>query len=186
MERYGDKSIVVSDYNPAWPAMFEQERKSLQGVIGPVVLTIEHMGSTAVPGLAAKPIIDLLVGVRNLTEARSFCIEPLKGLGYTYLPQYESWLPNELFFRKGIPGPWTHHVHMMEISNPNWSRFLLFREYLRAHPEEATAYAKLKTALAAASGDDIERYRNGKHSFVEAATRKATRLFGAASPGPPI
>ena len=86
MERYGDKSIVVSDYNPAWPAMFEQERKSLQGVIGPVVLTIEHMGSTAVPGLAAKPIIDLLVGVRNLTEARSFCIEPLKGpVSYTHL-----------------------------------------------------------------------------------------------------
>jgi GrpB-like predicted nucleotidyltransferase (UPF0157 family) len=69
MECYGDKSIVVSDYNPAWPAMFEQERKSLQEVIGPVVLTIEHMGSTAVPGLAAKPIIDLLAGVRSLTEA---------------------------------------------------------------------------------------------------------------------
>ena len=114
MERYGGGAIMVCDYDPVWAATFEHERTCLHGVLGARVLTIEHVGSTSVPGLAAKPIIDLLVGVRSLTEARSCCIEPIQALGYTYLPQYESWLPDELFFRKGPPGPWTHHVHMME------------------------------------------------------------------------
>lgn len=116
MERYGGGLIAVCDYDPMWSVMFEQERARVHGRLGSMVTTIEHIGSTAVPGLAAKPIIDLLVGVRSLAEARSCCIEPLQGLSYTYVPEYESWLPAELFFRKGIPGPWTHHVHMMEPS----------------------------------------------------------------------
>ena len=118
MERYGGGAIMVCDYDPVWAAMFEHERTCLHGVLGALVLSIEHVGSTAVPGLAAKPIIDLLVGVHSLTAARSCGIEPLQTLGYTYVPQYESWLPGELFFRKGPPGPWTHHVHLMEPANP--------------------------------------------------------------------
>ena len=78
--------------------------------LDPFVLTIEHIGSTAVPGLAAKPIIDLQASVRRLPEAQSRCVEPLQALGYTYLPQYEAWLPGELFFRKALAGPWTHHL----------------------------------------------------------------------------
>ena len=108
VERYGGGSIVVSDYDPAWSAMFEQERRSLDTALGPFVLTIEHVGSTAVPGLAAKPIIDLQASVHSLAEAQSRCVEPLQALGYTYLPQYEAWLPGELFFRKALAGPWTH------------------------------------------------------------------------------
>ena len=90
MEQYGGGAIAILDYDPAWPGMFEQERANLQSVLGPLVLAIEHMGSTAVPGLAAKPIIDLLVGVHDLTDARSLCVKPLEALGYTYMPQYES------------------------------------------------------------------------------------------------
>src|SRR5260221_13827892 len=137
MERYGSGPIVVADYNPAWPAMFERERANLHAALGSLVVRIEHVGSTAVPGLAAKPIIDLLVGVRSLTQARCRGIESLQDLGYTYLPEYQSWLPDELFFRKGIPGPWTHHAHLMEPFNPGWERRLLFRDYLRAHREAA-------------------------------------------------
>ena len=81
MERYGGGSIVVSDYDPAWPAMFEHECTRLHAALDPFVLTIEHFGSTAVPGLAAKPIIDLQASVRRLAEAR--CVEPLQTLGYT-------------------------------------------------------------------------------------------------------
>jgi GrpB-like predicted nucleotidyltransferase (UPF0157 family) len=103
MEQYGGGAILVSDYDPAWPEMFKQEQANLQSALGPLILTIEHMGSTAVPGLAAKPIIDLLVGVRNLRDARSCCIEPLQALGYTYMPEYESWLPDELFFARKFP-----------------------------------------------------------------------------------
>jgi len=173
MEKYGAKLIVVSDYDPNWPAIFEQERENIQGALGSFAIAIEHIGSTAVPGLAAKPIVDLLVGVPSLEEARSRCVEPIKSLGYTYMPQYASWLPGELFFRKGPPGPWTHHVHVMEPSHPRWENFVLFRDYLRVHPEVARAYADIKRELAAAFKDNIAGYRNGKRQFVEAAMASA-------------
>jgi GrpB-like predicted nucleotidyltransferase (UPF0157 family) len=172
-EKFGGGSIVVSEYDPAWPSMFEQERAAVLAVLGQSVLVIEHIGSTAVPGLAAKPIIDLLVGVRSLAEARTSSVNQLVKLGYTYIPEYESWLPGELFFRKAVPGPWTHHVHVMEPSNPRWQRFLLFRDYLRAHPRTAAAYANLKKSLAAKFGDDIAAYRDGKHEFVQRVTARA-------------
>src|ERR1700682_44910 len=91
MERYGGGPIVVTDYNPEWPGMFKQERATLDTALGSLALAIEHVGSTAVSGLAAKPIIDLLVGVRSLEEARSRCIEVLQAFGYTYMPEYQSW-----------------------------------------------------------------------------------------------
>ena len=114
VERYGGGHITICDYDPTWPAEFEQERTRLQTALGSIVTTIEHVGSTAVPGLAAKPIIDVLVGVRDLTEARVRCIEELGVLGYRYMAEYEAWLPGEMLFRKGNPGPWTHHAHVMD------------------------------------------------------------------------
>jgi GrpB-like predicted nucleotidyltransferase (UPF0157 family) len=104
MERYGGGSIVVSDYNTAWPATFEQERTSLHTALGPLVLTIEHIGSTAVPGLAAKPIIDLQLSVRSLAEARSSCVGPLQALGYAYMPQYEAGCQASFSSGRDFPG----------------------------------------------------------------------------------
>ena len=173
MERYGGGAISVREHDRAWTAMFEEERACLQEALGPMVIGIEHVGSTAVPGLAAKPIIDLAVGVSSLGAARAGAIEPLRALGYTYLPEYESWLPDELFFRKGIPGPWTHHVHMMEPSNPRWRDLLLFRDYLRANPAIAEAYASLKKALALVFEDDIAGFRQAKAPFVQAVMARA-------------
>jgi GrpB-like predicted nucleotidyltransferase (UPF0157 family) len=173
MEKYGAGSIVVSDYDPDWPTLFEQERTRIKNALGPVALAIEHVGSTAVPGLPSKPIIDLLVGVPSLEEANERCIEPIEALGYNYIPEYASWLPRELFFRRGPPGPWTHHVHLMEPFHSRWEALLVFRDYLRAHPEAARAYADIKRALAASSKDNIEAYRNGKNTFVEETTAKA-------------
>ena len=173
MERYGGGSIVVSDYDPTWPVAFERERAALADAFGPMVAAVEHVGSTAVPGLAAKPIIDLLVGVRSLSEARLRCVAPLQGLGYTYLPEYETWLPGELFFRKAIHGPWTHHAHVMEASNPRWGEFLLFRDYLRGHPDVAVAYGSLKKSLALEFGEDIAGFRDAKHPFVQAVIARA-------------
>ncbi|HTZ76407.1 MAG TPA: GrpB family protein [Stellaceae bacterium] len=176
MERYGAGQIVVAEYDPLWPVMFEQERVRLVSALGPMVLVIEHVGSTAVPGLAAKPIIDLLVGVESLAAARSRAIEPLVALGYAYLPEYASWLPDELFFRKGVP--WTHHVHIMEPSGPRWRNRLLFRDYLRAHPEAAQAYATLKRNLAAVLKDDIAAYRGAKDDFVAEVMARAREDSG--------
>jgi GrpB-like predicted nucleotidyltransferase (UPF0157 family) len=177
VEKYGGGAIEVRDYDPRWPVLFDEECERLGGVFGRTA-TIEHIGSTSVPGLAAKPIIDLLVGVPSLTEAKSISTGPLLALGYTYIPEYETWLPGELFFRKGIPGPWTHHVHVMEPSNPRRQDLLLFRDYLRSHPETASAYGSLKKSLALAFGDDIEGFRNAKHQFVKTVTSKARSQFG--------
>jgi GrpB-like predicted nucleotidyltransferase (UPF0157 family) len=173
MEKYGAGSIVVSDYDRNWPHLFEQERTRIENTLGSFTLAIEHVGSTAVPGLPSKPIIDLLVGVPSLEAAEGRCIKPIEGLGYIYMPEYGSWLPGELFFRKGPPGPWTHHVHLMEPSCPRWEALLVFRDYLRAHPEAARAYADIKRSLASSSKDNIEAYRTGKTMFVEDTTAKA-------------
>ena len=175
MERYGGGAIIVRNYDPEWPRLFEEERARVQAALGSVVSAVEHVGSTAVPGLAAKPIIDILVGVESLSTARASCVEPLAALGYTYVAEYESWLPGELFFRKGIPGPWTHHAHVMERENPRWSGLILFRDYLRRHLEVARAYATLKEALALVFEDDIGGFRNGKAPFVQAVMEKARR-----------
>src|ERR1700739_3094077 len=99
-------TILDTDHRPVGWAPLEQERTSLHPARGFLVLTVEHIGSTAVPGLAAKPIIDLQLSGHSLAEARSSCIGPLRALGCAYMPQYEARLPGELFFRKG-PGPWT-------------------------------------------------------------------------------
>ncbi|MGY4256413.1 GrpB-like predicted nucleotidyltransferase (UPF0157 family) [Bradyrhizobium sp. USDA 4516] len=173
MEKYGAGPIVVLDYDPNWPAMSETERARIAHALGSQALAIEHVGSTAVPGLPSKPIIDLMVGVPSLAEARERCIEPIEALGCTYISEYAAWLPGELFFRKGPPGPWTHHLHVMEPSNPRWETLLVFRDYLRAHPEVSRAYAEIKQALAASSREDIAAYRNGKTRFVEETTAKA-------------
>ena len=171
--RYGGGPIAIRDYDPEWPNLFEAEQARIQHTLGASVVKIEHIGSTAVPGLAAKPIIDLLVGVRSLVEARSSYIEPLKSAGYSYHPEYESFLPNELFFRKAIAGPWTHHVHVLEPLTPRWMDFIVVRDYLRAHPDIAAAYADLKRALALVFGDDIAGFRNGKRPFLQAVSAKA-------------
>ena len=125
------------------------------------------------PGLAAKPIIDLQASVLRLAEAQSRCVEPLQALGYAYLPQYETWLPGELFFRKALAGPWTHHLHILQGDDPRWQDRLLFRDYLRNHPEAAATYAKLKRDLAAAFDNDISGYRNAKDAFVAATIAQA-------------
>ena len=173
MERYGGGAILIQDYDPRWPGMFADERARIAVALGSALVTAKHVGSTAVLGLAAKPIIDLLVGVRSLAQARSTCVAPLQRLGYVYLPEYESWLPEELFFRQGPPGPWTHHVHLMEPTAVPWGMQLLFRDYLRAHPEVAQEYGQLKRALAVVVGDDVVSFRAGKRPFIQAVLAKA-------------
>ena len=173
LERYGGGRIKICDYDPTWPAEFEQERARLHSVLASIVTTIEHVGSTAVPGLAAKPIIDMLVGVHSLSEARVHSIEALAALGYAYMADYESWLPGEMLFRKGPPGPWTHHAHVMERSSPRWEELMSVRDYLRAHHDVATAYGELKKALAVVFQDDIAGFRDAKRPFLQAVMARA-------------
>jgi GrpB-like predicted nucleotidyltransferase (UPF0157 family) len=169
--------IVIVDYDPRWPEMFRAERDAILSATGPRLVAIEHVGSTAVPGLGAKPIIDIMAGVRRLAEAAE-CIAPLAPLGYRYLPEYEALIPDRRFFRKGPPGPITHHLHLVELGGDFWERHLLFRDYLRTHPEAAEAYYQLKRQMAARFSPDRNAYTDSKTQFIRSVEDRARRERG--------
>ncbi|NPV07756.1 MAG: GrpB family protein [Anaerolineae bacterium] len=167
------RPVVIHDYDPSWPAMFERERARIQEALAGRGAVVEHVGSTAVPGLGAKPIIDILIGVANLQEADG-CVPCLVALGYTYFPEHEAEIPDRRYLdRQGEDG--SYHVHMVEIGGDFWERHLLFRDYLRAHPEVAAEYDRLKRDLAQRYGTDREGYTNAKTDFVRAIEERARR-----------
>lgn len=176
----GKGSIRIVAYDPRWPQRFEEERQSIERVLGGYTVAIEHVGSTAVPGLAAKPIIDILVGIRRLDDAR-FCIAPLASIGYEYVPEYEKEVPDRRYFHKGPSRARTHHLHMAEDHGDFWDRHLLFRDYLRAHPEVAREYEALKRTLARRHRNERETYTDAKKSFIETAVAAARRERGSSA-----
>jgi GrpB-like predicted nucleotidyltransferase (UPF0157 family) len=131
--------VAVVPYDDAWPSLYEEERARIERAIGPWAEGIEHVGSTAVPGLAAKPVIDIMVGVKSLDDS-SILVERLVGIGYEYVPEFERVLPFRRYFRKMREGRRTHQIHLVERSNTEWwDRHLLFRDYLpRWAPSRAT------------------------------------------------
>lgn len=165
--------IEIVDYDPAWPRRFEEEKSRIIVAIGSSVVAVEHVGSTAIPGVAAKPIIDIMAGLRSLAEWTN-CIGPLEALGYEYVPSWEVELPERRYFRRVRPRPRTHHIHMVETTSEFWRRQLLFRDHLRAHQEDAREYEVLKRHLATRfeSGPD---YAAAKSAFIEAILDKADR-----------
>jgi GrpB-like predicted nucleotidyltransferase (UPF0157 family) len=166
-----DEPIQLAPPDPAWPARFELERAALQEAIGEWVHGgIHHVGSTAVPGLEAKPIIDILAGVRDLEPARA-CFVQLAGLGYLYAP----YLPEEMhWFCKPDPARRTHHLHLIPAGSERFRDELAFRDLLRADPEIADRYAALKRALAERHRNDREGYTEAKSAFVRASLSRPT------------
>jgi GrpB-like predicted nucleotidyltransferase (UPF0157 family) len=158
--------VEIVEYDPAWPAMFVAEATRLDAVLEEA-MAVEHFGSTAVPGLAAKPIIDVLVVVRSLVVAQSW-VEGLRGLDYVFWEENPK--TDRLFFVRGMP-PFgarrTHHLHVTEPGGEMVER-LLFRDYLRAHPDEADRYAALKRTLAARHRTDREAYTRAKADYIAA------------------
>jgi GrpB-like predicted nucleotidyltransferase (UPF0157 family) len=168
--------VEIVNYDPHWPVLFDEEARRLRATLDPtLIIGIEHFGSTAVPDLSAKPIIDILIAVRSLAEAQATLVEALRNLDYV------CWTENpkkdRMFFVKGMP-PFgsrrSHHVHVTEIHGQMWQR-LAFRDYLRAHPEEAATYQRLKTRLAAEHQTDREAYTDAKSAYVESVMRKAMK-----------
>jgi GrpB-like predicted nucleotidyltransferase (UPF0157 family) len=160
--------IEIVDYDASWPRLFEQERALLeQALPADQVLAIEHAGSTAIPGLAAKPIIDIFMAVPSIEAARAMLVAPIEAIGYVY------WAENpdktRMFFVKGMP-PYgqrrTHHIHIVEPQSEHWRRVLSFRDYLRGHADEAQRYQQLKRELAQRHRSDREAYTQGKDSYV--------------------
>ncbi len=163
-------AVEIAGYDLAWPALFAREWGLIAGVLGDLVDAIEHVGSTAIPGLGAKPIIDIMVGVRTLAEGERG-VRPLEALGYEY--SGDGGIPDRHYFRKLTNGLRTHHIHMVRFGGDFWQRHILFRDYLREHPQEAQDYYGLKVRLAERFGTDRLGYNEAKTEFIEAALAKA-------------
>jgi GrpB-like predicted nucleotidyltransferase (UPF0157 family) len=169
-------AIEIVPYDPGWPQQFEEERARLQTVLGPMVRRIDHHGSTAVPGLAAKPIIDIQVSVDSLDPIDAYR-RPLATLGYVHVPHADD--DRCPFFHR--PGVWphTHHVHVVVSGSDEERRTIAFRDYLRVHPEAAREYERLKRVVAgrfdASTFESRQAYADAKTNFVTRTTDAALR-----------
>jgi GrpB-like predicted nucleotidyltransferase (UPF0157 family) len=164
--------VKIVKYNPQWPVLYEKEKRLILEVIRHIILKIEHIGSTSVHDLGAKSTIDIMVAVNQLEDAER-CIEPLQRIGYEYQPQHEISMPERRYFRKGDPPEQHYHLHMVELTSNFWRRHLLFRDYLRTHPEVAREYYELKKALADKYSSNHEGYTEAKTSFIESIVARA-------------
>ena len=181
IRRVLQEEVSIAPYDPAWPRMFEEEKRHLQECLPKdLIRRIEHFGSTAIPGLAAKPIVDVLVEVSSLEETRSRVAPLLEAEGYDYFwrptrgddgPPFYAW-----FIKRNADRIRTHHVHMVERDFEHWDT-LLFRDYLIEHPETAREYEALKMTLAREYPNDREAYTNGKTEFVVKVTAIAKGYF---------
>jgi GrpB-like predicted nucleotidyltransferase (UPF0157 family) len=163
----GDAPVEIVSYDASWPRLFEEEREALQRVLANwLVGPIEHIGSTAVPGLAAKPVIDIMAAVRTLQDSRP-AISAATELGYCYSPFRPD---REHWFCRPSPAFRTHHLHLIPHASGDWIRPLAFRDYLRTHAAVAVEYEALKRRLAAQYRLDREAYTEAKTSFIARMT----------------
>lgn len=188
IQRLVRERVEIVPYDPAWPQVFHKEKEHLLSCLPKdLIRRIEHFGSTAVPGLSAKPIIDILVEVTSLEQTKARIAPVLEAQGYDYFwrpthgddgPPFYAW------FIKRDPQTRvrTHHIHMVESHfTEHWDR-LLFRDYLIEHPNVAREYEALKMRLASESPRDREAYTQGKTDFIVQVTEQAKRHYGTDLP----
>ena len=169
-----ESELHISTYDPLWPLEFEAERQRISQTLGPIARRIDHSGSTAVPGLDAKPIMDIQVSVEHLQPIRCYA-ELLATLGYVHVPHVDdAFCP---FFHRPKEWPHTHHLHVVQLGGPEERRTLAFRDFLRDHSDVATEYAALKKRLAALTdatdARSREAYANAKSEFIERIVQTA-------------
>jgi GrpB-like predicted nucleotidyltransferase (UPF0157 family)/protein associated with RNAse G/E len=162
--------VALTPYTPVWAQMFQSEAERLYAALGAAILDIQHVGSTAIPGIPAKPIIDIGIAVANFEEAAG-CIEPLVRLGYTY--RGEMGIPRRHYFVKREGEISTFHLHMNEVTSADWRQQIALRDYLRQHPAVAQEYADLKLRLAEQFPTDRVAYTEGKSGFISQVLVKA-------------
>ncbi len=171
--------IEIVEYDPRWLERFALESGRIRRVLAQPALEIEHHGSTAVPGLAAKPVIDMLVAVESMEIAERHAAA-LIGNGYEAVdPRYQEMWSERIVLIRREHGERMCHVHLMLRGHPIWKRLLAFRDYLRAHPEVAAEYAELKRSLAGGLGRDRHAYMSAKGDFIDRITASAMRDQGA-------
>ena len=164
------RTIEVAPYDPGWADQYRAEEEKLRRVFGDETVAIHHIGSTSIPGIKAKPIIDILVEVRDIerVDARN---EAMTALGYE--PKGEFGIPGRRFFIKGGEEHRSHHVHVYGNGHPEIARHLDFCDYLRAHPEDAHRYSALKEELAQQFRHDPTLYTEGKTEMIREVDEKA-------------
>ena len=177
----GDE-VVITEYDSRWPAAYEREKALICQALGDLILDIQHVGSTAVPGLVAKPVIDILVAVAHFEAVEGYA-RRLSPLGYQHISHPDDAV--RLFFRKGTPR--THHLHIVEYGTAEHRRHLLFRDYLRLHGDTARAYARLKWELASRFAANRPMYTESKTDFVHSVVAMAERerIVNGSEPMPP-
>lgn len=169
------RRVEVTAYNPDWPALYAAEAGVLAGLLGEELVRTHHIGSTSVPELRAKPIIDILAEVRDVERLDSLDGR-MAAAGYTPMGEYG--ICGRRYYFKGTPELHTHHLHAFTEGHPEIRRHLLFRDYLREHPDAAREYAALKDSLAARFPTDIEAYVAGKDAFIRELDRRAAQWAG--------
>jgi len=157
--------VIIVNYDSNWPTLYEKEKGNILEVIGHKVLAIEHMGSTAVPGLGAKPIIDIMAGVNGKADADE-CLLPLQKIGYTDVTPEPDNSGGFYCLGKGAHSV-GYHLHLVKFPSDRWNRQLFFRDYLRSHPEVAKEYFILKKKLSKKYGVDRVGYTEAKTAFIE-------------------
>ena len=181
IERVRREPVEIVPYDPRWPELFVEERDRLIAMFPALIRRVEHFGSTAGPGLAAKPIVDMLIEVASLDDTREQIVPVLEGAGYDYfwrpsegddVPRFYAW-----FIRRDDQGRRTHHLHMVERDYAQWEA-LLFRDYLIGHAAVAAEYVNVKRQLAAEFPNDREAYTNGKGAFIREITARAAEKNG--------
>lgn len=172
--------VIVKDYSPGYPMRFEAEKNLLAPIFGNNLVSIYHIGSTAVVGLKSKPIIDIMVSVHYLSEVDANKAD-FEAIGYEYLGEFG--IAGRRYMRKGGDER-TRQIHIFQEGDEyNLSRHLAVRDYLRAHPEEAASYGKLKEGLAERFPFDIEGYCLGKEGFVKKLEEKALKEWAKRGKG---
>ncbi len=164
------RNIIVVPYDPAWVDQFEEAAAQLRTLFGDLLVDLHHIGSTSIPGIYAKPIIDMMPLVRDI-DAVDALNPAMIALGFE--PRGEYGLAGRRYFVKGGDEARTHNVHTFAIDNPGAMRHVIFRDYMRAHPDRAQAYSQIKRAGAELHPDNIEHYNDYKDAFVKEAERKA-------------
>ena len=159
------KTVKLVPYSQEWPEIFEKEKALILRAIGEQVADVQHIGSTSVPGLYAKPIIDIAAGVHSLDVEGRMCTKPLERIGYVC--KNDAGVPGRIFFSKGREDLMTHHLDVVEYGGIAWNNYIRFREYMRSHKKAREEYAKLKKALAGKFANDRDSYTAKKEEFIK-------------------
>ncbi len=167
------KKVKLSNYNLGWKKLYQKEEKLIRSVIEKYILDIQHVGSTSIPKVKAKPIIDIAIGVKSLKVGEK-CIKLLERLGYEY--KCDAGIKGRHFFTKGSENNRTHYLHIEKLNGKLWENHILFRDYLIKHKEAVKEYSGLKEELVKKYKDNRDIYTIKKNSFIQKILKKAEKI----------